>query len=142
MTRDLEKMAMTAADHSHQMSPGMPPACAYEVRAEFDHFVIRDDFVADLAGNSSHRLLEFQPQVTINTKGQLELHLTVPGPDVWTSLLTAMTVIRQSGYAPIAVHVRDNSDSTTTHLTSGRRPIKKSLIAFILAFRNKPRPTM
>jgi hypothetical protein len=81
----------------------MPPACGYEVRARFDHFVVRDDFVTDLDGNSNHRLLEFQPQLTINTKGQLELHLTVPGPDVWTSLLTAMTVIRQSGYAPIAV---------------------------------------
>ena len=52
------------------------------MRAEFDHFVTRDDFVADLAGNSEHRLLEFHPQVTINTNGQLELHLTVPGPDV------------------------------------------------------------
>ena len=81
----------------------MPPACGYEVRARFDHLVVRDDFVTDLDGNSNHRLLEFQPQLTINTKGQLELHLTVPGPDVWTSLLTAMTVIRQSGYAPIAV---------------------------------------
>jgi len=27
-----------------------------------------------------------------------------------------MTVIRQSGYAPIAVHVLDNADSTTTHV--------------------------
>ena len=94
-----EKLAMTASDDRHLVSPGVPPACGYEVRAEFDQFVIRDDFVADLAGNTSHRLLEFQPQVAINTKGQLELRLTVPGPDVWTSLLTAMTVIRQSGYA-------------------------------------------
>jgi hypothetical protein len=79
---------MTASGDPHPaLSPGMPPACGYEVRARFDQLVIRDDFVADLAGNSGHRLLEFQPQVTINTKGQLELHLTVPGPDVWTSLL-------------------------------------------------------
>ena len=63
------------------LSPGMPPARGYEVRAKFDHFVTRDDFVADLAENPGHRLLEFQPQVTINTKGQVELHLTVPGPD-------------------------------------------------------------
>jgi hypothetical protein len=107
---------MTASDDPHPVSPGMPPACGYEVRAEFDHVVIRDDFVADFAGNSGHRLLEFQPQVTINTKGQLELHLTDPGPDDWTSLLTAMTVIRQSGYAPIAVHVLDNPKSTATHV--------------------------
>ena len=119
-----EKTAMTASDDPHPLSPGMPPACGYEVRAKFDHLVIRDDFVADLAGNTGHRLLEFQPQMIINTKGQLELHLTVPGPDVWTSLLTAMTVIRQSGYAPIAVLVLDNSESTTSHIASGRRPTK------------------
>jgi hypothetical protein len=110
---------MTASDGLSP--PGMPPACVYEVRATFDHLVIRDDFIADLAGNTSHRLLEFQPQATINTKGQVELHLTVPGPDAWTSLLTAMAVIRQSGYAPIAVLVFDNSESTTTHIASGRR---------------------
>jgi hypothetical protein len=105
---------MSASDDPHPVSPGLPPTCGYEVRAEFDHLVIRDDFVADMAGNPGHRLLQFHPQVSINTKGQLELHLTVPGPDVWTSLLTAMTVIRQSGYAPIAVHVLDNPKSTTT----------------------------
>jgi hypothetical protein len=109
-----KKTAMTASGDPHPLSPGMPPACKYEVRAKFDQFAIREDFVADLAGNTSHRLLEFQPQVTINTKGQLELHLAVPGPDVWTSLLTAMAVIRQSGYAPIAILVFDNSESTTT----------------------------
>jgi hypothetical protein len=113
---------MTASDDPHPLSPGMPPASGYEVRAEFDQFVIRDDFVADLAGNTSHRLHEFQPQLTINPEGQLELHLTIPGPDVWTSLLTAMAVIRQSGYAPIAVHVLDNSESTTTRIASKRTP--------------------
>jgi hypothetical protein len=107
---------MSASDDPHPLSPGMPPACGYEVRAEFDHLVIRDDFVADIAGNPAHRLCEGQPQVTINIKGQLELHLTVPGPDVWTSLLTAMSVMRQSGYAPIAVHVLDNPKSTTTRV--------------------------
>jgi hypothetical protein len=104
---------MTASDDPHPVSPDMPPASGYEVRAKFDRVVIRDDFITDMAGNSGHRLLEFQPQVTVDTKGQLELHLTVPGPDVWTSLLTAMTVIRQSGYKPIAVHVLENPESTT-----------------------------
>jgi hypothetical protein len=108
----------------HVLSPGMPPLRGYGVRAKFDQFVIRDDFIADLAGNSGHRLLEFQPQVTINSKGQVELHLIVPGPDVWTSLLTAMVVIRGSGYAPIAVLVFDNSESTTTHIASVGRPDK------------------
>jgi hypothetical protein len=113
---------MTASDDPHPLSPGMPPARGYEVRAKFDQFVILDDFVADLAGNTSHRLLEFQPQMTINTDGQLELYLAVPGPDVWTSLLTAMSVIRQSGYAPIAVLVFDKSESATTQIAPGRTP--------------------
>ena len=111
---------MTASDDPHPLSPGMPPARGYEVRAKFDQVVILDDFVADLAGNTSHRLLEFQPQMTINTDGQLELYLAVPGPDVWTSLLTAMSVIRQSGYAPIAVLVFDKSESASTHIAPGR----------------------
>jgi len=111
---------MTASDDPHPMSPGMPPASGYEVRAEFDHLVTRDDFVTDFAGDTSHRLLEFLPQMSINIKGRLELHLTVPGPDVWTSVLTAMAVIRQSGYAPIAVHVLDNSESMTTQGASER----------------------
>ncbi|MFL6044577.1 MAG: hypothetical protein ACJ72M_05605 [Propionibacteriaceae bacterium] len=115
---------MTAKDDPDVLSPGMPPGRGYEVRAKFDQFVLRGDLVADLAGNSSHRLLEFQPEVTINTKGQVELHLTVPGSDVWTSLLTAMAVIRQSGYAPIAVLVLDNSESTTTRMASDKRPTK------------------
>ena len=54
------KTAMTASDDPHPLSPGMPPARGYDVRAKFDQFVILDDFVADLAGNSGHRLLEFQ----------------------------------------------------------------------------------
>jgi hypothetical protein len=107
---------MTAREDPDVLSPGMPPGRGYEVRARFEHFVLREDFVADLAGSSSHRLLEFQPEVTITTEGQVELHLTVPGPDVWTLLLTAMAVIRQSGYAPIAVLVSDNRESTTNYI--------------------------
>jgi hypothetical protein len=133
---------MTASHDPQPLSPGMPPVCGYQVQAKFDHLVVPDDFVTDLSGNSDHRLLEFQPQLTINTKGQLELHLIVPGPDVWTSLLTAMTVIRQSGYAPIAVHVHDNSESTPTHAGSGRRPTKESLMAIISALHKKLRPTV
>jgi hypothetical protein len=115
---------MTASDGPPPLSPAMPPACGYEVRAKFDQFVIRDDFVADLAGNSGHRFHELQPHLTLNPKGQLELHLTVPGPDVWTSLLTAMAVIRQSGYLPIAVHVLDNSESRNTRIASEGTPTK------------------
>ena len=52
---------MTASDGPHPVSPGMPPVCGYEVRAEFDHLVIRDDFVADLAGNKTIASLSSSP---------------------------------------------------------------------------------
>jgi hypothetical protein len=122
--RRSRKTVMTAPDDPYALSPGMPPARGYQVRAKFDQLVLRDDFVADLTGNTGHHLRDFHPQVTINTKEQVELHLTIAGPDVWTSLLTAMAVIRQSGYAPIAVHVCDNSESASTDIASGRRSTK------------------
>ena len=81
------------------------PLGEHLVRVEFDHLVTRDDFVEDLAGNSRHRLLDFLPQVTTNLDGRIELRLNVPGLDVWASVLTAMSVVRQSGYEPVAVHV-------------------------------------
>jgi hypothetical protein len=45
-------------------------------------------------------LLEFLPQVSEISSGRVELRLTVPGPDLWTSVLTAMSVVTQAGYHP------------------------------------------
>ncbi len=74
------------------------------MRVEFDRAVI-DDFAEDLAGNSRHRLLDFRPEVSVNAADRVELRLTVPGPDLWTSVLTAMSVVTQAGYQPVAVQV-------------------------------------
>lgn len=87
------------------VSPAMPLARAFSVRVEFAHYVAGDDVLVDISGNPGHRLFDFLPQVTTNAAGRAEIELTVPGADVWTSVLTAMTVIRQSGYDPAAVHV-------------------------------------
>ena len=83
---------------------GEIPLSEYTVRVEFERAVI-DDFAQDLAGNSRHRLLDFLPQVSVNAAGRVELRLTVPGPDLWTSVLTAMSVVTQAGYQPVAVQV-------------------------------------
>ena len=83
---------------------GEIPLSEYTVRVEFDRAVI-DDFAEDLAGNSRHRLLDFLPQVSVNAADRVELRLTVPGPDLWTSVLTAMSVVTQAGYQPVAVQV-------------------------------------
>ncbi len=107
---------MTAPDHDRRdvhrsvdgsvpISPAMPLARAFSVRVEFAHYIAGDDVLVDISGNPGHRLFDFLPQVTTNAAGRAEIELTVPGTDVWTSVLTAMTVIRQSGYDPAAVHV-------------------------------------
>ncbi|HSU35135.1 MAG TPA: hypothetical protein VLJ88_05705 [Propionibacteriaceae bacterium] len=83
---------------------GDVPLSVYIVRVEFDH-AVSEDFAEDLAGNSGHRLLEFLPQVSVTPSGRIELRLTVPGPDLWTSVLTAMSVVTQAGYQPAAVQV-------------------------------------
>lgn len=87
------------------LSSAPPQTRVFAVRVEFDQSVADGDFLLDISGNPGHRLFDFLPQVTTNAAGRAELELTVPGADVWTSVLTAMTVIRQSGYDPAAVHV-------------------------------------
>jgi hypothetical protein len=75
------------------------------VRVEFDQRVADEDLLVDLSGNPRHKLFDFLPHISTNQAGRAEIELTIPGADVWTSILTAMTVIRQSGYDPAAVHV-------------------------------------
>ena len=83
---------------------GEVPLTEYIVRVEFDH-AVTEDFAEDLEANSRHRLLDFLPRVTVNAAGRVELRLTVPGPDLWTSVLTAMSVVTQAGHKPVAVQV-------------------------------------
>ena len=79
------------------------------------------DFPADLSSNPGHRLFEFLPRVSTNEAGRAEIELTVPSADVWTSVLTAMSAIRQSGYSAAALHVttNDNSDETAWRHEAG-----------------------
>ena len=38
-------------------------------------------------------------------RGRVTVDLTISGPDVWTTALTTMAVLRQSGYGMHALHV-------------------------------------
>lgn len=86
-------------------SPGAPELRTFAVRVVFDDLVSDEDLALDLEQNSHHQLLDFEPAVTTTSDGLAEVSLSVPGSDVWSSLLTVMAVIHQSGYHPAAVHV-------------------------------------
>ncbi|MET0695348.1 MAG: hypothetical protein ABWX96_12240 [Propionibacteriaceae bacterium] len=88
----------------------MPPR-SHSVRVEFDPVFTLDDFVDDLTGNSQHALWAFEPQLTTNVAGRVELLLIVPGTDLWTSVLTTMSVVRQAGYQPVAVQIHTDDDA-------------------------------
>ncbi len=100
-----DRIMTPPAPDSMPLSPAMPLGRAFSVRVEFDQRVADGDFLLDISGNPGHRLFDLLPQVSTNAAGRAEIELTVPGTDVWTSILTAMTVLRQSGYDPVAVHV-------------------------------------
>ena len=86
-------------------SPGAPELRTYAVRVVFDDLVSDEDLCLDLDQNPHHQLLDFRPAVATTSEGLAEVTLNVPGADVWSSLLTVMAVIHQSGYHPAAVHV-------------------------------------
>ena len=77
----------------------------FRVLVEFAEWVTDEDIVTDLARSSLHRFHDYQPIVACSLDGRTELTLTVDGPDLWTSALTVMALVRQSGFEPCAVHV-------------------------------------
>jgi len=82
----------------------------FQVLLEFEDWVTDEDLLTDLDQNPRHQLHHHRPSVTRSSDGRTELTLIVPGPDVWTSTLTAMALVRQAGYAPSAVHVAAAQD--------------------------------
>lgn len=86
-------------------SSRVPMTRAYLVRVELDGPVSGDEVHADLTEDPAHQLSAFRPQITTAPSGHPEVGLVVPGPDVWTSVLTAMALLRQSGYDLHALHV-------------------------------------
>ncbi len=81
--------------------PGVP----FLVLVEFADWVTDEDILTDLTQSTMHRFHDYQPSVLHRRDGRTELSLTVISPDLWTSALTAMALVRQCGYEPSAVHV-------------------------------------
>jgi hypothetical protein len=69
-----------------------------DVRVELSDRISDDEVRGDLAADPAHWLLEFSPAVAATSTGRVSVGLTIPGPDLWTAALTAMAVLRRSGY--------------------------------------------
>ena len=66
---------------------------------------LRIELEADVAG----WLSELDPRVATTAQGRTAVDLEVAGPDVWTSALTAMAVLRQLDFDLLALHVRSRT---------------------------------
>ena len=82
-----------------------PTRSSCEVRVELGEAVTAEELRHDLDADPFHWLLEFHPRVAQSAAGRVTVALTIPGPDVWTTALTTMAVLRQSGYGLHALHV-------------------------------------
>lgn len=86
----------------------------YDVRVELGGTTTDDELRADLRGeldaDPAHWFGELEPRVRTTAGGRAAVDLQVPGQDVWTSALTAMAVLRQLGYDPLALHVESREE--------------------------------
>ena len=88
-----------------------------DVRVELSDRISDDEIRGDLAADPAHWLLEFSPAVAATSTGRVSVGLMVPGPDLWTAALTAMAVLRRSGYDLQFLSVENrlsNEDQPTT----------------------------
>ncbi len=81
------------------------PLGMYAVRVELAEVITEDELRHDLDANPFHWLLEFNPRLAQTAAGRVTIDLTIPGPDVWTTTLTTMAVLRQSGYDMHALQI-------------------------------------
>jgi len=86
------------------------PLGIYAVRVELADVITVEELRHDLDANPSHWLLEFRPRLAEAASGRVTLDLTIAGPDVWTTLLTTMAVLRQAGYDMHALQVVPQED--------------------------------
>ena len=88
------------------------PTALYEVHVELGDTISDEELRHDLDADPFHWLLEFRPRVARSAAGRVTVTLSIPGPDLWTTALTTMAALRQSGYDLHALHVvnQDGSD--------------------------------
>lgn len=102
---EVDPGAGVGADHGLPERASGPAARSYVVRVELSHLVSDEEIRMDLAEGGCPRLHELRPEVSTSASGRPEVGLVLPGPDVWTSALTAMAVLKQCGYDACALHV-------------------------------------
>lgn len=82
----------------------------YDVRVELcgsaSDDELREGLRAELGADVAGWLRELDPRVGTTAQGRAAVDLEVAGPDVWTSALTAMAVLRQLGFDLLALHVQ------------------------------------
>jgi len=81
------------------------PLAVHEVGVELKDTISVEELRHDLDADPFNWLLELKPRIAHATSGRVRLDLTIPGSDVWTTALTTMAVLRQSGYAMHALHI-------------------------------------
>jgi hypothetical protein len=103
----VEEDAMLGAGRTQQL---------YDVRVELGGPATDEELCASLRGelgaDPAGWLGELEPQVGTTDRGRAAVRLKIPGHDVWGSVLTALAVLRQLGYDPLALHV----ESAQAHL--------------------------
>lgn len=93
-----------------QGQPGPVPVGLFQVRVELDGTITDEELRHDLDADPFHWLLELQPRLARSSSGRVTLDLTIPGSDLWSTALTTMAVLRQSGYGMHALHVITQED--------------------------------
>ena len=83
---------------------------SYHVRIELDALFGPEDVALDLQTNPLHPLHAQPLQIIPTAASGIALALTIAAADLWTAILTAMALLRQSGYIPASVHATASLD--------------------------------
>lgn len=99
-------------DASVDDRPPPAPTALFDVHVELGDTVSDEELRHDLAADPFHWLHEYRPRVAQSAAGRVTVTLTIPGLDLWTTALTTMAVLRQSGYDLHALHVVSQDGSS------------------------------
>jgi hypothetical protein len=86
----------------------------YQICVALDERFGPNDVSGDVRANQQHPLHKHEVHIATSSHGGAVLVLTFTAVDLWTAILTSMTVVRQSGYIPIAVQASTTSGRSRT----------------------------
>jgi hypothetical protein len=78
----------------------------YQIQAELDERFEPADVRLDLQTNGLHPLHEHDVHIALSHCGSAVLGLSFTAVDLWSAILTTMSLLRQGGYVPTAVEAR------------------------------------